>query len=559
MKHILTSLGLLSLTGCANLSFNTGYVDWRRADNISETTLANEMKENKSCIDNISTKNHICKKIAPAQLSAKIYSSNQSPIRTNDFYSIYLDYGNIAYISELPFFTINNHLPKLKRIGEIAILVNAFEFGLDNENNRFYELGASVNSTDKDNSSPPLPDYSSAKVVYFNPDVHEKQGLNFHQIPIIASKKYNGGPIGLQIIVLDFDKLSDSTKSLLTSIADLGRTYVTPGPVNDALFKLGTSLVNSSSDDILFEYRMVLTPQIIGNNAPNSTFTSGRYVFRRTENRNAEFIWSNLILDQNTGQLLVVNNKLQNQSYNLRKDSDNNPIKISDYTSYKEETYFTINVLNEGKNAKSNNYEFNTWKNLQTKIDAFLKADTIDTTDLTNVINEAKNKRISLNNYSDLKSQYTELLYEWKKLSISEVITMSNNGYEKFSDYKNLENNECKSQWEYLYNNFSHSHNSIRANSRISLINFKDSIIKKVDEKKLDNSDANELVNGFWLLSNQFFTKKSDKLQSIENNFTDFQSFSKAYSNNAILLKDFETIIEENKIDSCDSLNANKI
>lgn len=444
----------LLLSGCA--SFNSGKVDYRRAAPLStDQALTKRDMHLSECWkdtgltakERLEDPNSRCAFMLPTTLSDKNFALAQDTINVNDVYSIRLDYGLIQTLGEsfgnVRLGSLQSRRP-IQQQGEIAVLVNAFEFAPQGSDNslgpRFYNLGQVTKSSGAEGTA--TPDYSSARVVYFSPDVLRGQSLNFSNIPITAPQKYHGRPIGVQIIVIELDRLGDSTKSLLKGLADLGRTTVGPSGATDTLLTLGKSLLDGSNDDVVFEYRFVMDNASSLGNQIVSPFTAGRYVFRRTENRDVNMIWNELRLDQNTGQLL-----------RLEKKEKDGPTR---YTPYSPETYFTISVINHGPNGIEGRYEAETWQQASEKFDSFLNAATsinIGQGALEAPLDKLITTRRSLNSLRALDEKTREVTTAWQSLARLPRGVEGGFDAQALSDYSNGTPElklECKQNWEAL-------------------------------------------------------------------------------------------------------------
>ncbi|MFC3098435.1 hypothetical protein [Alteraurantiacibacter palmitatis] len=212
-------------------------------------------------------------------------------------------------------------------VGEIVVLANVFEFG--DQNPRFLDPS----------------DVTTARVIYYSDDVSPSQDLNFSNIPLLAPSEYGGNPVGIQIIVLELDRTSGPAQSLIRRLAELGTSsgLIPGGPVAETLLSLGSSLLEQNSDDMIFEYRMVLDPASTGQAIPSSApFEEGRYVLLRTEFRNTDMLWQNLRLDHNDGRL-----------YEYPSTSDR-PVATAN------RTYFTVNVVKHPAGTRPSGYAFTT-------------------------------------------------------------------------------------------------------------------------------------------------------------------------------------------------------
>jgi hypothetical protein len=318
---------------------------------------------------------------------------------------------------------------KFRENGEVAILVNAFEFSDKEGGQRFVDL-AQVNPG-KDGAPGSL-DFANSKVVYFSPDVDKHQPLNFSNIPVIGPVKYGGRPIGLQIIVIELDRMTPSTRALLERLAELGKTAAGAGnPVTDTLFELGKSMISASQDDIIFEYRMVMDNGDYLGSRQVSAFQSGRLVFRRAQNRQSDFVWRNLILDQNTGALYVAGDDPSKETA---------PRRATKYGAYKAETYFTVNVINHGPLGPIGIYENKTWADVSAAFDAYLAM--VDTPAATAAVEIGRllEARRSLDASEVIARKIDEALNRWRTYGFQTIRPLDTNEtvearVEAFPDY----------------------------------------------------------------------------------------------------------------------------
>jgi hypothetical protein len=446
-------LAVCSLAGCANL--NSGKIDFRRATPLRgqqpETLRTSHISQCWKVVAEPKVTNRPpdgfspCAGMLPTTLSDKNYAPREDLISANDVYSIRLDFGRIQYLGEsFGGIRVGSFLkPRpLRQQGEIAVLVNAFEFAAQGTSNadspRFYSLGQNQVSTGSAATGSSASDYSSARVVYFSPDVLEGQSLNFSNIPITAPQKYHGRPIGVQIIVVELDRLSDSTKSLMKGLADLGRTTLGASGATDTLLALGKSLLDGANDDVIFEYRFVMDNGANLNGQTVSPFTAGRYVFRRAENRNTSLIWSNLRLDENTGELF------------LAQDPASQPQAFKPYVA---ETYFTLSVIKHGQNGIEANYEATTWREASSRFDAFLNAQTSSTLGQAAVTQEVTtllDTRNSLAALSSVNEKISRVTTAWTLLSRIPAGVETDFNTELLSDFHSFspeDKERCRLNW----------------------------------------------------------------------------------------------------------------
>lgn len=383
MRFYLFGVLVLGLASCSTV--DTGMVDFRRADPVSTTGV------DLSCPADGTTK--VCPPLSQADLRRKSLRDPDRSIAKSSFYSIRLDSALIADMSEWQTPMIRNR-PDFQTNGEIVILARAFELSDDDgQPKRFLDF----QTVSKTGDGTITGGFDEAKVIYFNPDVDEGQYLSFSNIPILGPVQYDGGPVGLQIIVLELDRMGKSVKGLLETMAALGRTYAVPGEALDTLLQLGAGMLQNSSDDVIFEYRMIMDGgETIRGDQIVSSFERGRLVFRRSQNRQNSFVWRNLILDENTGHLMT---KTSSPTY---KD-------------YKEETYFVVNVIDHGKDGPPGAYEFKKWSTLSNEYTAYLDQETqFIQSSLTPIIAELAENRISLAHSNKLSAALETLRIEWE-------------------------------------------------------------------------------------------------------------------------------------------------
>lgn len=212
-----------------------------------------------------------------------------------EYYSIELEQAMVGPdISEGRIFKQN-----FGRHAEMAILANVFELD-ENPGKGFVEI----------------PDYDvkaaegkpRLKLVYYGDNLEELQPFNFSNMPLLARQRYSGGRVGLQLVIKEVDGESPAVASLLETLAGYGKT-VSPVPqVTDVLLDLGTSLLQGSKDDRLFDYRLTLSSgaAVLPNGAldARASLTPGRYVFMKDKNRQREIGWNGIRYDENTGRLI---------------------------------------------------------------------------------------------------------------------------------------------------------------------------------------------------------------------------------------------------------------
>lgn len=371
------------LASCSTI--DTGYVDYRRAQ---EPIAVSDAVGGYACARSENSPElmrRICEPLLAVDLVRKNVSAKVG-IKEDDVYSIRLDHGFMHYVSELPFRpdrVLDGKNP-FRAQAEIVVLARAFEFGpLARADVETTTSPAAPGGTQTESTTAPAPaqrgsaeaafvdlefeSLNAARVIYYSPDVENGQSLNFSNIPILGPVKYGGRPVGIQLIVLELDRVSPEMKGLLSSLASIGQTAgaIPTGGATNILVSLGKSLLESNQDDVIFEYRFVLDPSDRVNSYNSAPFEEGRYVLRRLQSRSSAHVWRDIQLDHNTGQLI------------LDRTADGQ----ADAAPYTGETYFTINIINHGASAKEAVYVYQSMQELRGVIDASARA--VDPTIIT--------------------------------------------------------------------------------------------------------------------------------------------------------------------------------
>lgn len=335
-KQVFGASLAIILMGCS--STNTGEIDFRRIEPVSDIVAA-EQEYRQNCVGSFGKEAaNVSRASCRPMFQVRMDRQNSGfgrPIISGDVYSLRLEHGLIADISEMPFpFTRpgsgNN---PFRPTGEIVILANVFEFGASNP--RFLD---------------PI-DLTQAKVVYFSEDVQAHQDLNFNNIPLQAPVSYSGNPIGIQLMLVEMDRTSGPAKSLISRLAELGKTsdYLSGGAAS-TLLDLGAALLQQNQDDLIFEYRMVLDPSTTNPMPASSPFEEGRYILMRNENRDTEIPWNDFRFDPETGKV-------------FRTEPDRGAIGMADYT------YFTVNVVKHPSGTKPSGYALETFADFSTRFE----------------------------------------------------------------------------------------------------------------------------------------------------------------------------------------------
>jgi hypothetical protein len=320
LRSLLTSFGMAALlASCANS--NEGAVDYRKAEAPKKAQIFPlPITDDKNKED----------PVQPLRLVRKNLASwdGDAALKTNDSITINLRQARIESCFEIP-----NPLRGFKQNCEIAVVVRAFEFGKGND------LDFGPKAADK------------GRVVFYSSDVEPGQVLNFDNMPIYGPVTYEGGPIALDIFVIELDAANEQLKALLKTVAKTGSALYAPAsPVLAVLDKIGSALLSGGTDDTEMRYTIVLDPQGNAHGGLNfARLEAADYAFIREDVRTAVTDWNNIRFDGNTGRLYAKNPE-------------------GGTSDYRKNTYLTLQV-NKGKSTKIIDLSQNTFSNLKAELD----------------------------------------------------------------------------------------------------------------------------------------------------------------------------------------------
>jgi hypothetical protein len=270
----MTVVACVFATGCA--SWNEGAVDYRRAEPMSAPDAINDGKSSSDMV-RLRYKN---------EPTADV----RKDILKDDWIEVSLDSVFIDGILELPFTPTRGLNRQLFRPrGEIAVLAHAVEL-------RDADVALRFGAASRE----------EARVIFYSPDIESGQYLNINNFPVLGPIQYHGGPIYLDIFIVEMDQTSKQTEDMLGKLATAGRSVLNPAdPLMSTLVDLGSSLLSSNTDDVLFHYSMVLSPSNRDSSSANpfAAVQEGRYVFISKEVREEAIDWHGLCLDHNTARL----------------------------------------------------------------------------------------------------------------------------------------------------------------------------------------------------------------------------------------------------------------
>jgi len=283
-------------------------------------------------------------------------------IRKNDSISIHLMQGMIEKLPRAD--------DEGREIGEMAIVIKAFEM------QEAKDLDFSAQAAD------------SGRLVYYSDDVREGQVLNFSYLPIYGPITYKGNPIVLQIYIVEI-KSTDQIRPMLGSLSQAGSTILPPAsPTLTLLDTLGTTLLSSKKEDILFRYSMVLHPKGASEALPYPKLEVSNLIFVRQEDRQEPLGWENLSMDPNDGRIY------------LKKQQGKGPKQL-----FRDHTYLTMQIQ-KGFDPTNLDLAQNTYK----KLHAHLTPETYrNVSEFERVVKNFMNDQYRLGLFGELRTQLVNL------------------------------------------------------------------------------------------------------------------------------------------------------
>lgn len=253
----------------------------------------------------------------------------------------------------------------------------------------------------------------SGRVIFYSNGVKAKQYLNFSFLPVYGPIEYEGGPLIIQITIVELDDPSEQQKAMLKTLAATGQQMYPPASdVLTVLDSIGSAILSNSSDDILFRYSMTLVPESNSENYQSPVIAEGNYAFvrKRTEKGPLEKeIFDHLMFDNLSGRLVEKCTEKENEPI-IQNDKNGNP---------KEFDFGPCTLdLNTGEMYKD--YRTNTYLTFQIKSGFVAKTlDNIQTFEiLMNDLNEATDKSAleAIEAISSLKSKVSSKAIDNKLL-----------------------------------------------------------------------------------------------------------------------------------------------
>lgn len=358
------------MAGCAIL--NEGAVDYRK----SKTVPAAQGGKVLSILE-LEEKN--------------VYPSDPSSVidyTKKDSVAVFLQSAFIKEFVEFPALLTKGEIHSR---GEIAVIVYVFELG---EGKDFtYSPG----------------DFQKGRLVYFNDDVRKGQFLNFNYLPIYGPQEYTGKSLGIEITVMELDAESTALKSLLGTLAGMGKVAYPPSSaLLDVMNKLGGALLSGSHDDRIFKYYMTLNPAGGNVNVKYPILSEGHYVFLRKEDRRSASDWGGLAFNQDSGRLVVGGTQAAPSGKSSRLEKQLSLAQSQD-GDYRGDSYLVFQVR---RNMPLNSYDLqahNSYEEFRKKYEAAQTAGKIG--DIQNAVQAFAQETVSRKTFEGLRAAFLNAVY----------------------------------------------------------------------------------------------------------------------------------------------------
>lgn len=295
----------------------------------------------------------------------------------------------------------------------------------------------------------------SGRVIYYSNGVKAQQYLNFSYLPVYGPIKYKGGPLIIQISILELDDLSEQQKNLLTTLAATGKkAYPPASSALSVLDKVGASLMSSSSDDIIFRYTMSLVPASSKLNYQSPIIAEGNYAFLRKNTWVGDLekeVTDELKFDNLTGRLVQECNKDEQKitvsvdEEGMESRADYNPCTLdlstgSNYKDYRGNTYLTFQIKSGFSENTLDNIQ--TFESLLTEINADKDAGALKVieafTELKEEVSRSKEQNTLLKHLDEIKKSLAIIPEDTFGLFTNQVFQLSVEYNKQIGQYNTL-------------------------------------------------------------------------------------------------------------------------
>ncbi|MFT2091904.1 hypothetical protein [Paraglaciecola sp. 2405UD69-4] len=307
----------------------------------------------------------------------------------------------------------------------------------------------------------------SGRVIFYSNGVKANQYLNFSFLPVYGPIEYEGGPLIIQIAIVELDDPSEQQKAMLKTLAATGQQMYPPASsALSVLDSIGSAILSNSSDDILFRYSMTLVPESNSENYQSPIIAEGNYAFvrKRTEKGPLEKeIFDNLMFDNLSGRLVEKCTEKENKPI-IEYDEDGNPEEFDFgpctldlntgemYKDYRTNTYLTFQIKS-GFVAKTLD-NIQTFEMLMKDINEASDASALEAIEAISALkSKVSSKAIDnkllekLNNLRNTLSKVPNDQFDLFAIQVFELVDLYDSEVQKLDDeecFKNTATAECK-------------------------------------------------------------------------------------------------------------------
>ncbi len=248
-------------------------------------------------------------------------------IKPGEPISVVLKHAFIANFSE---FFHNPFVEESGANGEIAIVANVFE----DDGTKTVDYGPGG--------------LSNARVVYFSDDVWKEQQLNFHDVPIYGPIRYHGGPLVLDMHVVELDQPGPQLKQLLSNLAEIGSVAYPPAsPIASPLAQLAGTLITDDQDDRAYRHTLTQRPVGGADGVRYSVIDAGHLVFVRQQERRKDIEWFKIGFNQHLSMLVNIDPNDKASSAECLTASS-----LPDGCVYRDNTYLVVEINTASSSLK---------------------------------------------------------------------------------------------------------------------------------------------------------------------------------------------------------------
>lgn len=128
------------------------------------------------------------------------------------------------------------------------------------------------------------------RVVFYSNDIYRRQRLNDFYVPIHGPAPYGGGPLTIDLWVMELDRAeSDQMGAVLSTLADLSKSAPSLAfPGFALLSRVGTAFLKANQDDVIGHIGLTLLPPKRATKLGDPVLQVSDIIVRRAEDRDAD-------------------------------------------------------------------------------------------------------------------------------------------------------------------------------------------------------------------------------------------------------------------------------